>query len=477
MAKILVTGSTGFIGKRLISHLLRQGHTIYGLSRIKGLKSFDDPHFHTLYGDMRDPASLEAFPQEIDVAYYLIHSMANSGENLIKIEGETARHFVSAIEKTACKQIVFLGGIIEDEERLSPHLRSRLVVEKVLRAGRIPCTILRSSIIIGAGSASFEIIRDLVEKLPFMVAPKWVRSLCQPISIDDVLFYLDGVLGNTSCFGQIYDIGGPEVISFKEVLLRYARFRKLKRYILDIPLLTPRLSSYWLVLITSVPFSICRYLVESMKHNTRKLNTTIDSLLPHSCLPYEEALTLAFQKIAQNEVLSTWMDDWNLKKINPDIQDFIKVPQEGCLKDIQIVPFQIPVDEIQKRIWSIGGEKGWYSMNWAWKLRGFIDELVGGKGLNRGRRDPNELHVGESVDFWRVILADKRKKHVILYAEMKLPGEAWLEFEIDEAKKVLKQTATFRPKGVWGRMYWYGSLPFHLIIFKNMAKRIASKSL
>ena len=477
MSKIIVTGSNGFIGKRLVYQLLEHGHEVYALTRIKGteLKISNNPHFHLLHGDIRDPTKIDPFPTDIDAAYYLIHSMGNVVQNLIEIEEQTARNFLSILEKTNCQQIIYLGGIIEDEMKLSPHLRSLLVVENVLKNSKIPCTILRASIIIGSGSASFEIIRDLVEKLPIMIAPKWVKNMCQPISIRDVLFYLTGVLLKTNCFGTTFDMGGPEAMSFKEVLLRYARFRKLTRYILDVPVLTPRLSSYWLVFITSVRFSICRHLVESMKQNTRKLNTQIDTILPHTCLTYEEALNLAFQKISQNEVVSTWMDNWEVKKINPEIQDYIEVPQEGCLKDVKIIPITIPVDEVQRRIWSIGGNQGWYSMNWAWRLRGLIDQLVGGTGLNRGRRDPHQLQVGDSIDFWRVILANEKKRHLLLYAEMKLPGEAWLEFEIDETKGLLKQTATFRPKGFWGRAYWYASLPFHIIIFKNMAKTIAQK--
>lgn len=267
MAKVLVTGATGFVGKRIVYKLLEQGHEVYALSRIRGieLKVGPQSHFHEIYGDLRDPGQIEPLPPDLDAVYYLVHSMGNMVENLLEEEKMIAHNFIKLLEKTSCKQIIYLGGIIENERQLSPHLRARLVVEDVLKTSKIPFTILRASIIIGAGSASFEIIRDLVEKLPMMIAPKWVKSYCQPISIQDVLFYLSGVLLNKQCYGHTYDLGGPEVFSFKEVLLRYASFRKLKRYIFDVPLLTPRLSSYWLVLITSVRISICRYLVESMK--------------------------------------------------------------------------------------------------------------------------------------------------------------------------------------------------------------------
>ncbi len=477
MARVLVTGATGFIGKRLIYQLLDQGHEVYALVRVRGMefKSEGHPHLHILYGDVQDPKDMDPFPQAIDAAYYLIHSLGTATEDLVALEEEAAQHFLSLLTNTECRQLIFLGGIIEDEANLSPHLGSRLAVEKVLKKGKIPCTVLRSSIIIGSGSASFEIIRDLVEKLPFMIAPRWVRSYCQPIAIRDVLFYLTGVLLLKDAFGKVFDLGGPEALTFRDVLLRYARFRHLKRYILDVPVLTPRLSSYWLVLITTVRFSICQHLVGSMKQNTRKLNTAIDSVLPHRCISFEEALELAFQKIAQNEVVSTWMDAWDPKKTNADLHKFVEVPKEGCLRDQQVVPLLIPVEEALKRIWRIGGDTGWYSMNWAWRLRGLIDKMVGGAGFNRGRKDPEKIAVGDSIDFWRVLMASPEKKHLILYAEMKVPGEAWLEFEIDPQKNCLIQTATFRPRSVTGRLYWYSFFPFHFWIFRHMARAIAQQ--
>jgi uncharacterized protein YbjT (DUF2867 family) len=476
MAKILLTGSTGFIGKRLAAKLLQEGHTLYAMYRIKGLPiDIQHPNLHIIYGDLRDPQSLESLPRDIQAAYYLVHSLGNVVSNLIEEEQKTAHHFVAALEKTEAKQIIFLSGIIEDPNHLSPHLQSRLAVEKTLNAGSIPCTTLRSSIVIGSGSASFEIIRDLTESLPGMIAPRWVKSYCQPIAVRDVLFYLNAVLLNEKCYGQTFDIGGDESITFREVLLRYAKFRHLKRFIIDVPLLTPKLSTYWLVFITSVRFSICSYLVESMKQNTRKLNKAIDTIIPHQCMSYEEALTEAFQKIAQNAVVSTWMDSWELSTVNADVTQFIQVPKEGCLRDIKILPMTVPVDEVKRRVWSIGGDRGWYSLNWAWRLRGLMDKMIGGTGFNRGRRHPTELAIGDSIDFWRVLRADAEKGHLILFAEMKVPGEAWLEFKIDDKTNTFTQTATFRPKGLFGKLYWYFFLPFHLIIFRNMARTLAQK--
>ena len=469
-----MTGSTGFIGKRLVSLLLNQGHEVFALSRIRGISVGieEHPSLHVLYGDLREVTGMDPWPPDLDAAYYLIHAMGDIVKNLPASEQSCARNFLQMLEATSCRQIIYLGGIIESQDSLSPHLRSRLSVENILKESKIPWTILRASIIIGAGSASLEIVRDLVEKIPLLIAPRWVKSLCQPIAVRDVLFYLKGVLLNQPCFKQTFDIGGPEVMSFKDLMLCYATFRQLTRYIIDVPVLTPRLSSYWLVFVSSVKFSICFYLVESMKQSTRKLNLAIDAILPHECVKLDEALELAFQTFTRHKVHSTWMDAWDVETVNADIKTFQVVPIEGCLKDIQISPLQAPAQVIKQRLWELGGNQGWYSMDWAWRLRGLIDQFVGGTGMNRGRRHPSELVVGDSIDFWRVLIADSSKGHLVLFAEMKLPGEAWLEFLVDEKKGVLRQTATFRPKGLLGRFYWYMLFPFHLIIFKNMAKAL-----
>lgn len=479
MNKILVTGANGFVGKRLVLDLLNQGHEIYALCRIKGAKIFPQevPHLHYIWGDLRNPETLSQIPKDIEAAYYLVHSMSSIVENLIATETEIAQLFFKTLKASNIQQIIYLGGIINDEEKLSPHLRSRLLVEESLKTSGIPYTILRASIIIGSGSASFEIIRDLCEKLPLMIAPKWINSLCQPIAIRDVLFYLSAVLLNKKCMNKTFDIGGPEVLSFKEVMLKYSAFRNLKRWIINVPVLTPRLSSYWLVFITSVRYSLCSYLVESMKTNTIVQKDEIQNILPHPCLPYTQALELAFQKISQNGVVSTWMDSWEVHGTNPNIENYIDVPLEGCLKDERIIPIKDSKAAAIDRIWRIGGSTGYYALDWAWHLRGLLDQLLGGVGLNRGRRHPFEIQVGDSIDFWRVIFADKNKGHLILYAGMKLPGEAWLQFDIKEKEQkfFLIQTATFRPKGILGRLYWYTLIPFHVFIFNKMARAIAGK--
>jgi len=480
MTKILITGANGFVGKRLILYLLNQGHQIYALCRIKGAKVFaeDRPNLHYIWGDLRNPETIKSVPKDIEAAYYLVHSMSEIVGNLVDTEIEVVEQFLKGIKNSHIKQIIYLGGIINDEKKLSPHLKSRLLVEKALKQSGIPCTVLRASIIIGAGSASFEIIRDLCEKLPIMIAPKWVNSLCQPIAIGDVLFYLSSVLLNQKCLNKTFDIGGPEVFSFKELLLKYAKFRNLKRWIINVPVLTPHLSSYWLVFITSVRYSLCSYLVESMKTSSIVQLNEIQKIIPHLCLTYTEALGFTFQKISQNEVISSWMDSREILGNDTNIKNYVIVPNEGCLKDERRVLIKDSKTAAIERIWRIGGNTGYYALNWAWYLRGLFDQMMGGVGLNRGRRHPSEIQAGDSIDFWRVILADKDKGHLILFAGMKVPGEAWLQFKIEQKNHqwFLVQRATFRPKGILGRLYWYALVPFHFFIFRKMAKTLAGKT-
>lgn len=477
MSKIFITGATGFVGKRLILALLNQGHEVYALCRIKGTRVFadDKPNLHYIWGDLRNVETTKNIPVDIEVAYYLVHSMSDVVSDLVETELEVVHRFLEGIKHTKIRQIVYLGGIINDEKKLSPHLKSRLSVEQALKQSGIPCTVLRASIIIGAGSASFEIIRDLCEKLPVMIAPKWVKSSCQPIAIGDVLFYLSSVLLNEECLNQTFDIGGPQVFTFRGLLLGYAKFRHLKRWIIDVPVLTPHLSSYWLVFITSVRYSLCSYLVESMKSNSVVLLDKIQKIIPHTCLTYAESLELAFQKIAQNEVVSTWMDSWETSDTDPNIANYIQVPEQGCLKDERRVVVKDSKAAAIERVWRIGGSQGYYSLNWAWHLRGLMDQMVGGVGLNRGRRHPSDIQAGDSIDFWRVIRADKEKGDLILLAGMKVPGEAWLQFKFEEknGKLFLVQTATFRPRGILGRLYWYVLIPFHIIIFRKMVQALA----
>lgn len=474
--KILLTGANGYIGTRLLPRLVDDGHEIYALvrsrSRLEIPEKFQS-QLHVIEADLLNPSSLLKIPSDIDAAYYLVHSMSYS-QKFSELEAASAKNFAMRLENTKAKQIIYLSGL-SNEPHLSRHLTSRKKVGEILKMGKVPVTILMAGIIIGSGSASFEIIRDLVEKLPIMIAPKWLQQLTQPIAIRDVLTYLTLVLGNPNCIGQSFEIGGPDVMSYKDLLLNFAKMRGLKRKIITVPILTPRLSSYWLFFVTSASFSLARSLIESVINKAVCKENRIQKLFPIKLLSYEEALQLAFTRIEEDWVPSSWKDTLSGSTLNPDLSIYIQIPKFGILTDQRIVPFSTPLEQVQKRIWSLGGDRGWLTMNWAWKLRGFLDKLVGGIGLRRGRTQTTRLKVGDALDFWRVLLADEKNHRLLLYAEMKLPGEAWLEFKVipHETGGILKQTATFRPNGVWGRFYWYALYPFHVLIFSQLAKHIA----
>lgn len=473
--KVLLAGANGYIGTRLIPVLLSKGYDIVCLVRDK--RRF---HEHSDYsdnvtllsGDLLNADTIQTFPTDIDTAYYLVHSMAQD-KDFADMEAGSARNFIKALNKTVCKQIIYLSGITNDDN-LSKHLQSRRHVEDVLGEGKAALTVLRASIIIGSGSSSFEIIRDLTEKLPVMTVPRWVNTKCQPIAIRDVLGYLESVLLNEKAFNRTFDIGGPDVLSFKQLMLIYARVRNLKRYIIAIPFLSPKISSYWLYFVTSTSYSLAQSLVDSMKNETICKDNAIDEVAPRDCLTYKHALELAFEKIEQNSIVSSWKDALNRGYLKPGFMDQFKVPQHGTLRYKVKMPFKRDISEVFNNIWAIGGNRGWYYWNWIWNMRGFLDKLVGGVGARRGRTSDNHISPGDTIDFWRVLLADKINKRLLLYAEMKLPGEAWLEFKIIErhGETFLSQIATFRPKGLWGRLYWAVMFPFHIFIFKGMARQI-----
>lgn len=472
--KILLTGANGYIGTRLLPVLLEQGHEVVCMVRDKrrfALESDFGDRVKIITGDLLKP--LEEIPKDIQAAYYLVHSMSASENGFSDLELHSAQNFVNAIKKTDCGQLIYLTGIVNDAG-LSKHLSSRLAVEQALKKSGIAFTILRAAIIIGSGSASFEIIRDLTEKLPLMVAPKWVQTKCQPIGIRDVLRYLIGVLSNEKALGQIFDIGGPDVLSYRKMMMQYAEVRQLRRVIITLPLLTPRLSSLWLNLVTSIPYALARSLVDSMKNEVICKENKITAVVPGSCLPYRETLKLAFEKIEQNSIVSSWKDALNRGYLETSFMDQVKVPQNGTLEYKVKMPFERNPEEVFENIWSIGGNRGWYYLNWLWNLRGFLDKLLGGVGTRRGRTSNSSLQAGDVLDFWRVLLADKNNKRLLLFAEMKVPGEAWLEFKIVErhGQAFLSQIATFRPSGLWGRAYWYAMFPFHLFLFKGMARQI-----
>ncbi|MDD5362130.1 MAG: SDR family oxidoreductase [Ignavibacteria bacterium] len=469
---ILLTGANGYIGKRLLSALIDEGNIIYCLVRNKTRFDNQEKNVKVIEVDLLNSGNAE-LPSNIDAAYYLVHSMDSTTEDFTTLETRAANNFVELIKKTACRQIIYLGGI-SNEKKLSKHLGSRKNVENILRSSGIPLTVLRASIIVGSGSASFEIIRDLVEKLPVMVTPKWLNTRCQPIAIRDVIKYLTGIKLNPETYNKIYDIGGNEVLTFKQLLLQFAEVRGLKRFIMTLPVLTPRLSSYWLYFVTAVSYRLAVNLVDSMKIETICKLTGIDDIMKIEKVSYKDAVRLAFEKIEQNRVLSSWSDSLSSSGAD-DLSRHIEVPVYGCLKDIKTE--KIPegkTERVLDNIWSIGGERGWYYGNFLWAIRGFLDKLAGGVGLRRGRRSQTEIHDGDALDFWRVLLADKKNRRLLLYAEMKLQGEAWLEFRIisKDNTDYLEQTATYRPLGLFGRLYWYSVLPFHYFVFSGMARNI-----
>ena len=396
--------------------------------------------------------------------------MSTSTGDFEKMEETSAINFKNCIQQTKARQVIYLSGIV-NEEILSKHLTSRKNVEKILGSGSYSLTTLRAGIIIGSGSASFEIIRDLVEKLPVMIAPRWLNTKSQPIAIRNVIEFLSGVLLNETTFNHSYDIGGPDIMTYKQMLLRFAKVRGLKRWIGIVPVMTPKLSSYWLYFITSTSYSLAQNLVDSMKVEVICKENNLKEILGIIPVSYEDAIREAFEKIELNQVPSSWKDALTSNTLNDGISRYAEVPVHGCYFDYRNFT-STDSEEVLKKIWSIGGKNGWYYGDWLWGIRGFIDKLFGGVGLRRGRKNQTEISPGDAFDFWRVLIADKREKRLLLFAEMKLPGEAWLEFRIDN-NNVLHQTATFRPLGLWGRLYWYSVLPFHGFIFRGMIRNIA----
>jgi uncharacterized protein YbjT (DUF2867 family) len=475
--KILLSGATGYIGKRLLPLLIQRGYKVIccvrDVNRIPPDGIFRDPNV-TLYEiDFLKGNSASDLIRDIDVAYYLIHSMSSNTKDFERLEEISANNFVTLVKQTSLKQIIYLGGIT-NEEKLSRHLSSRKKVEEILISSGLPLTSIKAGIIVGSGSASFEIIRDLVEKLPVMIAPKWLKTKNQPIAIRNILEYLTGVILKEETYNRSYDVGGPEILTYKEMLLQFAEVRGLKRYVFTVPVMTPRLSSYWLYFVTSTSYNLAINLVNSMKVEVIASNNLLEKLIGVKSISYKEAVQLAFQRIEQNSVVSSWKDSLVSSYSGSPLLEHVNVPVEGCFTDIREKDITGIADRVQENIWSIGGNRGWYYADWLWHIRGFMDKLSGGVGLRRGRTNEREIYAGDTLDFWRVLAADKKVKRLLLYAEMKLPGEAWLEFKIirKEEKEYLQQTATFRPRGLLGRFYWYSVLPFHYFIFDGMAKNI-----
>ena len=470
--KILVTGSTGYIGKRIIPILINEGHDVVCAVRDKyrvDKNYLEDEHISVVEADFLKSETLQNIPKDIDVAYYLIHSMSNNSKDFEELEAKCAANFRDYFETTQVKQVIYLSGITNDAF-LSKHLQSRKNVEELLESEHYALTIFKAGIIVGSGSSSFEIIRDLVEKLPVMIAPKWLNTKTQPLAVRDVLSFLSRAKGKEELYNKSYDIFGPEVLTYKQMLLMFADIRKLKRYILTVPVMTPKLSSYWLYFVTSTSYKLASSLVDSMGVQIIGEKSDINQILDVNPISYREAVELAFEKIEQNSIVSSWKDSMvSSGRLKGNISKYVNIPKYGCFTDYKERKV-LDMDKTISRIWSIGGSTGWYYGNYLWKVRGHMDKLFGGIGLRRGRTHVSELAVGDALDFWRVIFSDKKDKKLLLYAEMKLPGEAWLEFKIEDG--LLKQTATFRPRGLAGRLYWYSVLPFHWFIFNGMINKL-----
>ena len=474
---ILLTGATGYIGKRLLYKLLKDGHEVTCCvrdpKRFKKIEGYEEA-IHIIETDFKAVPEVDDNIKHVDAAYYLIHSLSTSTTGYKDEELQVAKNFSAFVEKLQGQQVIYLGGIA-NEKHLSEHLSSRRGVEDILKQGSYNTTILRAAIIVGSGSASFEIIRDLVEKLPIMITPKWVNTKCQPIAIKNVLDYLVGVLKNKQSYNKTFDIGGPDILTYKEMMLGFGEVRGLKRYILTLPVMTPRLSSYWLYFITATNYTLAVNLVKSMKVEVICKDNSIQDIVKVNLIDFKEAVDRAFGKIEQNMVVSSWKDALSSSNTKENLNQYIQVPTNGCFIDARTFELANTVSAVEHKIWSIGGNNGWYYANWLWQLRGFLDKLVGGVGLRRGRTNENTINSGESLDFWRVLVADSARKRLLLYAEMKLPGEAWLEFKIinNQEKNILVQKATFRPRGLSGRFYWYLVSPLHHFIFNGMGSNIA----
>ncbi len=477
--KILVTGATGYIGGRLVPRLLEDGRDVRCL--VRDAERFKVRSYHTevevVEGDVLEPESLEGTFDGVHTAYYLIHSMGASERGFENRDRTAAENFAQAAKKAGVKHIIYLGGLGSDDKGMSKHLHSRQETGRALATAGVPVTEFRAAIIVGSGSISFEMIRYLTERLPIMVTPKWVDTKVQPIAIRDVLSYLQSAPEHTAEGHQIVEIGGPEVLTYKDMLFTYAEVRGLKRTMFSTPVLSPKLSSYWINVVTPIPASIARPLVEGLTSEVIVDNPEPAKAYKLRPISYETAVKLALNRASQGAVETLWSGSLSSVPRGTPSQEKLK-DAEGMLSDRRSRHFDVSKENAFEAIVNIGGEEGWYTFDWLWQIRGVLDRLWGGVGMRRGRRDPHNLLPGDALDFWRVESVEDND-HLQLRAEMKVPGRAWLRFDVredDDGKTEIQQTAYFEPKGLFGFLYWYAMYPAHLFIFPSMINAIGERA-
>ena len=474
---ILVTGATGYIGGRLVPQLLDQGYRVRCVARdvrkLSGREWDQDPRVEIVRGDVLDLDSLRSAMQGCGAAYYLIHSMLAGEKSFESRDRVAAENFARAAEENGLGRIIYLGGLGRKAERLSPHLESRHEVGDVLRGGQVPVTELRAAMIVGSGSASFEMLRSLVKKLPVMICPKWVEVRTQPIAIRDVLAYLIGCLENPETAGQSFDIGGPDVLTYRQMMHRFSAILGRKVFIIVVPVLTPRLSAYWVNLMTPVNAGMAFALIESLQYETVCEEGKIRELVPIPRTGFDDACRWALDKVNQHAVETRWTNA-SLPGRVERVSLAVQTPEACPIRDVQRFEAKVAAPVLFDKVRRIGGDVGWYYADFLWEIRGWMDRAIGGVGIRRGRRDPYSVRIGDAIDFWRVndVVPNRR---LLLHAEMIVPGDAWLEFRvepIDETRSELIQTAYFRPSPFWGRAYWYACYPLHLFVFQGMARGI-----
>ncbi len=478
--RILVTGANGYVGGRLVPHLLARGHTVRCMvrdqARLQGRAWAE--HVDIVTGDVLTPASLVPALTNIDVAYYLVHSLG-AGRDFHDHDVRAATAFGEAAAAAGVGRIVYLGGLGDANDALSEHLRSRQDTGAALRSAGVPVTEFRAAVIVGSGSVSFEMIRYLAERVPVMICPSWVYTRIQPIAIRDVIQYLADAIDAPESAGQVVEIGGSDVLTYGEMMMGYARLRKLRRWLVPVPFLTPRLSSYWVHLVTPIPAEIARPLIEGLRNEVIVRNDSARTLFPRIVpVSYAEAVRRALVKLDGANVETAWSDALTSSRLATEPVVFTTL--EGMTLERRQLTVRATPQRAYEVISELGGANGWLRLNWAWQLRGLIDRLVGGVGMRRGRRDPRELRIGDAVDFWRVEAVEPGKL-VRLRAEMKVPGRAWLEFQVKaetepEPCATIVQTAYFAPKGLFGVLYWYSLYPIHGLIFGGMIREIARRA-